>query len=506
MNFKEGKIMNRIFFVFLFVVANILAQDEWFNIGPTGYELVHIYDLEVLNADTILFTSGNKQLFLTENGGADWEIREVELVSSGHMSLDSHGNLYIAGLQAVVKSTDLGISWTRIDNDIPGLEYGLYIYNDILYVANETNLFYSSDYGNSWITTNFNHGWGSVQRNHEYLFATYYAMGHSGLSRSSDNGITWNPVSMSFGVATFHVSDENGLLLYSDEENIGLFYSSDNGDSWIHSDYFQSANNFVHAIYRTPSARYFVKVAGETQAGLYTSVNPVTGWKYIGLGDKENYAVAVDNETEIVYVGLPGEGIYYHVGPYTPVELIGFGGKASGATVKLHWSTSSEANNRGFEIERSVVRGQWQKVGFVDGHGTITEKTDYSYIDNSPHFRKNQYKLRQIDYNGSFQYSDIIEVDVLPVDFGLAQNFPNPFNPSTKIEYSIADAGNVTIRVYDATGSEVRKNSEGNKEVGKYVYEFKGGDLSSGIYFYELTVEDENGIKFRAVNKMLLLK
>ncbi len=176
-----------------------------------------------------------------------------------------------------------------------------------------------------------------------------------------------------------------------------------------------------------------------------------------------------------------------------PVELISFNGSASGNEVTLIWATATETNNSGFEIERSQmssVKSQkvWEKIGFVSGSGTTTEPKTYSYIDENLSSGVYQYRLKQIDFDGSFEYSNIVEVEVtVPIEFSLEQNYPNPFNPSTNIKYSIPADGNVTLKVYDILGNEVITLVNGFKQAGTFDVMFDGSNLSSGVYYYRLT-------------------
>jgi len=190
--------------------------------------------------------------------------------------------------------------------------------------------------------------------------------------------------------------------------------------------------------------------------------------------------------------------------PQIPVELISFVASLIGTDVHLNWSTATELNNSGFEILRFDQNDDhtWQKIGFVPGHGTTTEPQYYSFIDKSVSSGKYQYRLKQIDYDGTFEYSDIVELEVgLPTVFSLEQNYPNPFNPTTKIKYQIANAGFVNMRVYDVLGNEVATLVNEEKAAGNYVVEFDGSTLTSGIYFYKL----QAGI-FIETKKMVLLR
>jgi len=188
-----------------------------------------------------------------------------------------------------------------------------------------------------------------------------------------------------------------------------------------------------------------------------------------------------------------------------PVELTSFTASVSGRDVNLKWSTASETNNYGFEIERresSVEISDWTSVGFINGSGTTTELRSYSFEDKKLSAGAYQYRLKQIDIDGSFEYSDIIDVEISTVsDFILEQNYPNPFNPSTTIKFSISESGNTTIRVYNLLGSEVTTLLNEMKQPGTYEINFDAAGLSSGTYFYSM----ESG-NFRQVRKMILLK
>jgi hypothetical protein len=194
-----------------------------------------------------------------------------------------------------------------------------------------------------------------------------------------------------------------------------------------------------------------------------------------------------------------------------PVELSLFTAKVlKGGGVQLNWRTETEVSNYGFEIERSenpkseIQNPQFEKIGFVEGHGNSNSPKDYSFVDNSVYGGKYSYRLKQIDTDGKFEYSKVIEVDAgsIPGGFVLEQNYPNPFNPSTTIKFALAETQSAKLIIYDALGKEVAVPFNGTAEAGKlYESEFNGENLSSGIYFYRL--ETESKVENR---KMLLIK
>lgn len=174
-----------------------------------------------------------------------------------------------------------------------------------------------------------------------------------------------------------------------------------------------------------------------------------------------------------------------------PVEMISFTASYSNGKVQLNWITASEINNSGFDVERNNGNG-FEKIGFVQGNGTTTERSNFSFVDENPGYGKIQYRLKQIDFDGTFKYYGVVEVDAnIPTEFSLSQNYPNPFNPSTTIEYSIAKAGLVNLTIYNSLGEEVIKLVDNQfNEVGKYSVKFNATNLASGTYIYRLQAGD----------------
>lgn len=185
-----------------------------------------------------------------------------------------------------------------------------------------------------------------------------------------------------------------------------------------------------------------------------------------------------------------------------PVELTSFAANVSDGKVKLSWATASERNNRGFEVQRSNGN-EFSTLTFVDGNGTTTERHSYSFVDDNPGFGVVKYRLKQIDFNGTYEYSNVIEVDIKsPMNFDLAQNYPNPFNPTTTIRYTIAKAANVSLVIYNVLGEEILTLVNNQfTEPGIYNVVFDASNLASGTYIYRLTADD-----FVMTKKMVLSK
>ena len=185
-----------------------------------------------------------------------------------------------------------------------------------------------------------------------------------------------------------------------------------------------------------------------------------------------------------------------------PVELTSFAANVNGNSVSLIWSTATETNNSGFEVQRKSANSGWTNIGFVSGFGTTTEAKSYSFTDENLSVGSYSYRLKQIDYDGTYEIYAGINVDVnAPVTFSLEQNYPNPFNPSTSIKYSVAQDGFVNVSVFNLIGEKVATLVNGNVKAGSYDVNFNASSLSSGVYFYSIEAGD-----FKSVRKMMLMK
>ena len=177
-----------------------------------------------------------------------------------------------------------------------------------------------------------------------------------------------------------------------------------------------------------------------------------------------------------------------------PVELTSFTAFNSKGGVELNWSTATEVNNYGFDVERQILKqvqndsNGWEKIGFVQGHGNSNSPKDYSFIDQEKVAeRSRSYRLKQLDFDGSFHYSDVVSVNnALAKSFKLFAPYPNPFNPNTTIKFSIPAASNVSLKIYDIIGNEIANLVNGRKDAGEYEVDFNAKNLPSGIYFSTL--------------------
>ena len=244
-------------------------------------------------------------------------------------------------------------------------------------------------------------------------------------------------------------------------------------------------------------------------AGAQMSITDQFGGSFLNLGpfSGEGIATIPGSYTNIFSRAL----LIMEYDNIVPVEFTSFTASVvqNEKAVQLKWATATEANNSGFLVERQVgskqtAIGSWEKIGFVPGFGTTTEPKSYSFTDENVTTGTYKYRLKQIDFNGSFMYSNEIEVtvDFTPKEFVLYQNYPNPFNPSTLIEFSLPEnVSNVKLTIYSILGEKVAELVNTSLVAGKYSYTWNASNLESGMYIYELRTD-----KSVSVKKLLLLK
>ena len=270
--------------------------------------------------------------------------------------------------------------------------------------------------------------------------------------------------------------------------------------------------NYYFDWYANPSGTVTVAVTydgGATSNALYSQVD-ATGNVGPGLiaGNFTTPASGAQNtQVEITFNGYSfnNDNIYWDnlcLGYVVPVELSSFNAASNGADVELKWATATETNNQGFQVEKMNAAGTFEQVGYVAGFGTTTEPKAYSFIDSKLESGSYTYRLKQIDFDGSYEYSDEVSVEVeIPIEYSLEQNYPNPFNPSTTIKYSIPEDGFVKLAVYNMLGEEVATIVNTTQKAGRYEVNFNASKLSSGVYVYRIEASN-----FTASKKLILMK
>lgn len=187
-----------------------------------------------------------------------------------------------------------------------------------------------------------------------------------------------------------------------------------------------------------------------------------------------------------------------------PVELTSFTASTYKKGVKLNWQTATEVNNYGFSIERkaAIDKSEWDEISFVEGHGNSNAPKEYSFIDASPVGSNLSYRLKQIDTDGAFEYSDVVEIALIDLNkTELHQNHPNPFNPTTSISFSLSETAHVNITIYNAIGQEVADLLHKEMVAGVHNVNFDASSLASGFYFYRIDTPN-----YSKTMKMMLLR
>jgi subtilisin family serine protease len=224
-------------------------------------------------------------------------------------------------------------------------------------------------------------------------------------------------------------------------------------------------------------------------------------------------------QTTAIEKGAPGKDPRYGAGridayqayllalALIPVERASFTASSNENSVTLNWATATEKNNSGFSIERKTpLDERWREIGFVPGFGTTTDRKSYSFTDPNLTVSFYSYRLKQIDLDGTIEYSNEVFTEVsAPKKFTLLQNYPNPFNPSTTIEFSIPQTSNVKIEVYSVIGELVASLVNQTLDAGYHRINLDAGNFPSGAYMYQLIASGQNGT-FIDTKKMLLMR
>jgi photosystem II stability/assembly factor-like uncharacterized protein len=331
------------------------------------------------------------------------------------------------------------------------------------------------------------------------------------LTGSSDIWTEITPPSNNGAYVRRIVVDQNNkqhiYACYSGYNNDGVtptkhvFYSSDQGSNWtdISGDLPDVP---VHTLVVDPGNSQDLYIGTET--GVYQTTNGGSNW--INTTSGMASFVPVDElvrqtGTNKLLAFTHGRGVFETTSAL-PVQLTNFAGTVNQDRVILSWETATEVNNYGYEIERSSDLSSWLNVGFVSGGGNSNQTKHYSYTDNNPTGGSEfNYRLKQIDNDGQFHYSDTITVKIVPQNISLSPNYPNPFNPTTTIRYSLSNRSRVSMEVFDAAGRLIKILADGVENAGNYEVKFNGENLASGIYFYRLVTNTSS-----ITNKMLLLK
>jgi hypothetical protein len=328
-----------------------------------------------------------------------------------------------------------------------------------------------------------------------------WAVGEDGLIKySPDAGNSWNTQTSVANNDLHDIQFINENTGFSGGSSSNFIFTSDGGQNWVsrNTGIFFGLNGIY---FKDANLGWGVSIAGT----IFFTTNGGVSWTSQPCGSpntlKEVYFIHAGKGWT---VGENGTIVMYD-NPTVPVELNSFTASVINNSVNLKWNTATEINNKGFEIQRkSKNQNEWNNIGFVSGFGSSTEIKSYSFDDKNLLPGKYLYRLKQLDFDGSFEYYELSSEVIVksPETFSLSQNYPNPFNPVTNILFNIAEPGKVSLKIYNVLGNEVATLLNNELNAGNHNVIFNAVDLSSGVYYYRVDVEG----KFVETRQMILLK
>ncbi len=442
-----------------------------------------VFAMDANTAYIVAQTGNMKGIYKTTDGGSTWNRQDAynsSLYGPGYIHFFDSQNGFVMGdpNNEAYTTTNGGDTWNPVSMPPPlagewgswNSGNGIAAAGDNLWFSTGKRVYKSTDKGYNWSVIleepQYTLWWPCIKFQDSqtgiYLLKIQGGTDHI-YRRTTDGGANWDtiPDPVLDGLAIGGMSYIPGTTIYvaggdQPQGMRGVAYTLDSGESW-----------------------HLIDTSGMT---FFEFPSDYVGW---GTG-------YVDN-TVWKYVGPPMP---------IPVEVTLFTANSNRKGVMLNWSTATEVNNKGFDIERRGDNMSFDKIGFVPGFGTTAEPKNYSYSDKPDNSGKYYYRLKQVDYNGSYNYSKVIEVEFgILNSYKLEQNYPNPFNPDTKISWQSPVGSNQTIIVFDVLGNEIVTLVDEYKQAGRYEVEFNAATLSSGVYFYRLQAGP-----FIDTKKMILLK
>jgi hypothetical protein len=339
--------------------------------------------------------------------------------------------------------------------------------------------------------TTLNSSYYTALRVNDSPYADIAAMKQDTILRTMDTSVTHLPRSLSSDGTFLLLSHKTTVDMNEQWFAIGakhLYYGADSlftANARVTLS-VQQTSDYQLSGYCSQAAEIVIFVGANAQS---VNGNNISSWLFINQ--------------DYISITFSGES-YFKINTSTPlpVELTAFNAERTSSGVLLNWATATEVNLQEFQIERKSGTGNWMKIGFIPGHGNSSTPQEYSFPDDNVVAGENHYRLKMVDFDGTFHYSKELLINIPPIrSYALYQNYPNPFNPTTTISYQIPQAGLVTLKVYDMLGREVATLVNSHQEVGSYNVTFDANKLNSGVYFYTLQAGE-----FAATKKLLLLK
>jgi len=443
-------------------------------------------------------------LLKTTNGGQDWV--QVQATGNNLNSIafkDANTGVAVGDDGVIIRTTNGGVNWTSV-NSSTSLQFRKVSWGDgnLVFAAGDDGLTsVSIDAGATWTLKNA----GTTFRFRGAAAAglnKLWAVGEDGLIKySADGGNSWSTQTSVVNNDLHDIQFINEDIGFSGGSGSNFIFTSDGGQTWVsrNTGIFFGLNGIF---FKDANLGWGVSIVGTifftTNAGITWTSQPCGSPNTL----KEVYFI---HQGKGWTVGDNGTIVMYD-NPTIPVELSSFTASVISNAVSLTWSTATETNNQGFEVQRKSVNenNEWEQIGFIQGKGSTTELTNYSFEDKNLITGKYSYRLKQLDFDGSFEYYELkSEVTIeAPKSFSLKQNYPNPFNPTTNISFNIPESGKVNLKVFNVLGNEVATLLNNELNAGNHKVIFNAVDFSSGVYYFRIEVEG----KFIETKQMVLLK
>ncbi|GAB4300691.1 MAG: hypothetical protein Kow0098_28310 [Ignavibacteriaceae bacterium] len=516
--------MNKTFLPLFFIVLIpfvVFSQPYNWQLKQSGSSLGGPIDVELNNSDIVYYGSNNK-IYRSTDRGETFSQMGVNVPSASEikniiLNDDIPGTMLVAiegtGSDQILKTTDYGATW---EVKLSGLSFSFFgipmtpdpSHPDTIYTMSGSSFYRSTDFGETWNIISSNFGLSSPCDIEVFPDTSIILIGDNGtgIFRSTDYGMTWTQKYNTTGeIPTIAVDPQGSGTAFATKwgGGGGFLKSTDFGNSWISIPYFNGNN--MWGVHVSPTLPNYVMTACYSCGNTYLSKDNGVSWMPINISPS-NYQIHIV-DTTTVFAAQSG-GFYKLFSPsFIPVELTSFSASVNEGKILLNWSTATELNNSGFEIQRSLDNYTFEKIDFVPGFGTSTEQHNYSYVVEDISAGKQYFRLKQIDFDGTFEYSKTIEVEFeLPQRYSLQQNFPNPFNPSTTISFTLPTDAKVKLSIMNLLGEELTQLVNSTLTAGIHQYNFNAEGLSSGIYFYRLEAEGADGSVFSKMHKMILMK
>ncbi|MBK9097326.1 MAG: T9SS type A sorting domain-containing protein [bacterium] len=503
-------IIAQIFVVF----STIYSQNTWER--TNGLNSERIYSLAVNSSgDIFAGTDTTHYTFRSTDNGTSWinigtDIR-LDTMMTTQIFIKPSGEILISTLDhklngGIFHSTDNGITWSNLGYTGASTSIALNS-QEHMYISTFNNSVHrSTNIGNSWVRFGNEQGLTDpnttsiIINSNDHIFVGTIS---SGVFRSTNNGDNWIQINQGIDSSSYHVLSlavNSSGHIFAGTSGGGVYRSTNNGDNWVPINQgLAGEGKYIRSILINPNSIIF---AG-TAAGVFRSTDNGDNWTQLilGLTNSDVYSLS-GNSDGYIFAGT-ANGVFRSINPL-PVELSSFTLKQMTDKIQLNWVTKTEVNNYGFEILRFAQNDKlgWNKIGFVQGNGNSNSPKYYSFDDKNLRSGKYSYRLKQIDTDGQYEYSKVIEVNLdSPMKYELSQNYPNPFNPVTTIQFSIPEAAEVNLSVYNILGEEVAVLINELKEAGIYTVNFNATELNSGLYVYKLSAGNYSETK-----KLMVIK